>query len=181
MNPKEPKRREVATFAGGCFWCIQHEFDLLPGVLATTVGYTGGLADNPTYADVCSGTTGHVEALQIVFDPSRISYQRLLEIYWRTIDPTTREGQFCDLGSQYRPIIFYHSEQQRQEAVNSKRALLEDKAVSQILVDVVPACPFFPAETYHQQYYKKSQKEYERYHAHSGRKQRLKEIWGVDR
>ncbi len=177
MSEKDVIQSEVATFAGGCFWCTQHEFDRVRGIISTIAGYTGGAMKHPSYKEVCSGATGHVEALQIEFDPSKITFRQLLDIYWRSIDPTTQKGQFCDIGSQYRPIIFYHNERQHQEALASKRALIESNVVAHVLVDILPASPFFPAEDYHQKYYQKSPTRYELYHAGSGRDRRLKEIW----
>lgn len=178
MPQKETTPSELATFAGGCFWCTQHEFDRVPGIISTSVGYTGGSTKNPSYKEVCSGSTGHVEAIQIAFDPKKITYRQLLEVYWRSIDPTTQKGQFCDIGSQYRPIIFYHNEQQHEEATDSKRTLIESKIVNEVLVEILPASSFFPAEDYHQKYYQKSLTRYELYHAGSGRNRRLKELWG---
>ena len=176
---KEALPVEIATFAGGCFWCTQDVFDSFPGVLSTTVGYTGGTMVNPSYKDVCSGKTGHVEAIQVVYDPQKINYQRLLEAYWHSIDPTRSDGQFCDRGTQYRPIIFYHNENQRQEALASKMKFLETKAVTRVMVDILPATTFYPAEEYHQKYYDKSYTRYESYYSGSGRSGRLKEIWGA--
>jgi len=169
------KQTEHAAFAGGCFWCVQHAFDDIDGVLSTQVGYTGGTVKSPTYEQVCSGTTGHFEAIQITFDPSKISYKKLLDIYWHNIDPTKTDGQFCDIGSQYRPAIFYHDESQKKIAEESKKELLKTK---NIVVEILPAQPFYPAEDYHQKYYQKSPFRYELYDLGSGRKNRLKELWG---
>ena len=177
MIKNEPIQSQIATFAGGCFWCTQHEFDSVPGIISTTVGYTGGSTKNPSYKEVCSGTTGHVESIQIAFDPAKITYRQLLDVYWRSIDPTTQKGQFCDIGEQYRPIIFYHNEWQHQEALESKRALIDSGVVDQVLVNILPASSFFPAEEYHQKYYQKSSTRYELYYFGSGRDRRLKEIW----
>jgi peptide-methionine (S)-S-oxide reductase len=170
--------QEQATFAGGCFWCTQHDFDLVPGLISTTVGYTGGTTQNPTYGQVCTGKTGHVEAIRIVFNPHKISYRQLLDIYWHTIDPTRGDGQFCDIGSQYRPMIFYHNEEQHQEALASKNWLLESRTVPKVAVDILPAMPFFPAEEYHQKYYQQSPVRYKMFHYGSGRAKRLRELWG---
>ncbi|HSX03353.1 MAG TPA: peptide-methionine (S)-S-oxide reductase MsrA [Rhabdochlamydiaceae bacterium] len=156
---------ETATFAGGCFWCTQSDFDKLPGVISTTVGYTGGKKIYPTYDEVSSGRTGHVEATQVIFDPKKISYEKLLEVYWHSIEPTRNDGQFCDIGSQYRPVIFYHSEEQRVLAEKSKNAL----KMKPVKVDILPAETFYSAEEYHQKYYKKKPSEYEFYRSHSGR------------
>lgn len=178
MPPQPATHHDIATFAGGCFWCTQHEFDHVPGVVTTTAGYCGGRTEKPTYATVCTGTTGFAEAVQVVFDPSIISYEQLLSIYWHTIDPTTSSGQFCDRGSQYRPIIFYHDEHQHQAAIASKQALIKKGVVRENVVDILPASPFFPAERYHQKYYQQSPLRYAQYYAGSGRERRLKEIWG---
>lgn len=153
---------ELATFAGGCFWCTQHDFDELKGVVSTTAGYTGGTKVNPSYEEVCSGKTGHVEALQLSYDPEKISYEKLLDVYWHSIDPTRTDGQFCDIGSQYRPVIFYHNEKQKQLAEKTKK-----ERSSQ--VDIRPASTFYPAEEYHQKFYKKKPAHYQAYHRASGR------------
>lgn len=171
------KHYETATFAGGCFWCLQHDFDLLNGVISTTSGYSGGKAKNPTYEEVCSGSTGHVECVQVVFDPEKVSYETLLDCYWHQIDPTRNDGQFCDIGSQYRPVIFYHSAAQKQAAEKSKKQLLNNKKIESVHVDILPIALFYPAEDYHQDYYRKNPVRYKFYHSHSGRTQRLKELW----
>ncbi len=158
----------MATFAGGCFWCTQSDFDKLPGVISTSVGYTGGKKIFPTYEEVCSGHTGHVEAIQIIYDPKKISYEELLDAYWQSIDPSQSNGQFCDIGSQYRPLIFYYTEKQRQLAEKSKQAL----KIKSVKVDIVPAETFYPAEEYHQKYYIKKPSEYQFYYNHSGREKK---------
>jgi methionine-S-sulfoxide reductase len=168
---------KTATFAGGCFWCVQHAFDMVPGVLSTTVGYTGGPPEQPTYQEVCSGTTGHVEAVQVTYDPKKVSYHQLLDVYWHSIDPTRNDGQFCDIGSQYQPIIFYGDEQQRHEAESSKNALKTSKTIAEVMVAILPASTFYAAEEYHQKYYDTSAARYQRYHFGSGRIQRPKELW----
>ncbi len=174
-NPNYQK----ATFAGGCFWCMQPPYDDLPGVISTTVGYTGGSKVNPTYEEVSSGTTGHAEAVQIVFDSTKISYTQLLQVFWRNIDPTNTGGQFNDLGSQYRTAIFYHDEKQKESAIKSKRELaLSGKFDTQIVTEIVPAGVFYPAEKYHQQFYKNNPLRYNGYKAASGRAGFLKEKWG---
>lgn len=178
MTEGKSTTSQTATFAGGCFWCSQHAFDTTSGVISTTVGYTGGSTKNPTYQEVCSGATGHVEAVQVVFDPKKISYRQLLDVYWHSIDPTQNDGQFCDIGTQYRPIIFYHDEQQGQEAERSKQELIHSKAISNIRVAILPASPFYSAESYHQKYYDKSPIRYEIYRRGSGRPRRLQELWG---
>lgn len=166
------QKTELATFAGGCFWCMEHPFDKLNGVLGVQVGYTGGKTLNPTYEEVCTGKTGHTEAVQITFDPSKISYQTLLDVFWHNIDPTAKDQQFCDIGTQYRTAIFTHSDEQQAIAEHS-RAGLKMKVVTEI----VPAAPFYPAETYHQQYYQKNPSRYQFYRLGSGRDKRLKELW----
>ncbi len=172
------ERLERATFAGGCFWCVQHAFDHVFGVATTKVGFTGGDKKNPTYEEVSTGTTGHVEALQITYDPKEISYKKILDIYWHSIDPIQSDGQFCDIGPQYRPIIFYHSEEQRRLAERSKKELQKSQQNGPISVEILPAKTFYPAEDYHQEYYKKSPIRYKFYRDNSGRDKRLKEIWG---
>jgi peptide-methionine (S)-S-oxide reductase len=170
---------EKATFAGGCFWCMEAPFDKLPGVVSVTAGYSGGREKNPTYEQVSAGGTGHAEAVQIVFDPSKTSYSRLLDIYWRNIDPTVSDRQFCDVGSQYRSAIFYHSEEQRRAAMQSKAALERNKPFKgAILTEITPAGVFYAAEEYHQHYYKKNPLRYKYYRNGCGRDRRLKELWG---
>ena len=170
---------EKATFAGGCFWCMEAPFDKLPGVVSVTPGYSGGQVKNPTYEEVSAGGTGHAEAVQIVFDPSKTSYSRLLDIFWRNIDPTVSDRQFCDVGSQYRSAIFYHSEEQRRVALQSKAALEKNKPFKgAILTEITPAGEFYAAEEYHQHYYKKNPLRYKYYRNGCGRDRRLKELWG---
>ncbi len=154
---------ETATFAGGCFWCLQHDFDELKGVISTSVGYTGGITPNPSYEEVCAGNTGHLEAIEVVFDPLIINYQDLLNLYWDSIEPTRDDGQFCDTGEQYKPAIFYHNETQRQLAETSKAELALKYKVRPILVQILPAEVFYAAEDYHQKYYKKSPVQYNLY------------------
>jgi peptide-methionine (S)-S-oxide reductase len=169
----------TATFAGGCFWCMEPPFDELDGVISTTSGYTGGSKQNPTYEEVSSGTTGHTEAVQVVYDPKRISYERLLEVFWRNIDPVTPNAQFCDHGTQYRSGIFYHDEAQRRLAEESKRALESSgRFKAPIVTEIVAAGSFYPAEEYHQDYYKKNPIRYKFYRASCGRDRRLAELWG---
>jgi peptide-methionine (S)-S-oxide reductase len=170
---------EKATFAGGCFWCMEAPFDKLPGVVSVTVGYTGGKAIKPTYEQVSAGGTGHAEAVQIVFDPSRIGYARLLDVFWHNTDPTVTDRQFCDVGSQYRTGIFYHSEEQRLLVLKSKEALEKTKPFKEpIVTEVTRAGEFHPAEEYHQHYYKKNPIRYTYYRKGCGRDRRLKELWG---
>lgn len=162
--------REKATFAGGCFWCMVKPFDQYNGVEQVVSGYTGGHIENPTYEQVCLGDTGHTEAVEITFDPNRISYDELLNIFWTHIDPTDGQGQFADRGSPYRPAIFYHSEAQRKAAEASKEALIASRKYARpIVVNIEAAMPFYPAESYHQDFYKKQPEHYERYYHGSGR------------
>lgn len=143
-------RSANATLAGGCFWCMEPPFDKLDGVISTTVGYTGGHRKNPTYQEVSSGTTGHAEAIQIVYDPKKITYDELLGVFWQNIDPTDDGGQFCDRGNQYRTAIFYHDEQQKRLAEESKKALIESKRFKEVATETTAASTFYPAEEYHQ-------------------------------
>ena len=170
---------KTATFAGGCFWCMEPPFDELKGVISTTVGYAGGHKKDPTYEEVSAGKTGHTEAVQVVYDPNSISYAQLLEVFWRNIDPTTADRQFCDKGSQYRSAIFYQGEEQRQQAEESKKALERSGQLHvPIFTEIVPASPFYLAESYHQDYYRKNPIRYKIYRYGCGRDQRLKELWG---
>jgi len=173
---------EKATFAGGCFWCMEAPFDKLKGVIAVTVGYTGGRMENPTYEEVSSGRTGHAESVEILYDPAQISYATLLDVFWHNIDPTTRDREFVDVGNQYRTAIFYHSEEQKRLAEESKRKLdASGKFGKPIVTEIVPAGKFYPAEDYHQHYYKKNPTRYKFYRFNSGRDQYLDRIWGKDR
>jgi len=170
---------EKATFAGGCFWCMEAPFDSLDGVISVTSGYTGGTVKNPTYEQVSSGTTGHAEAVQVVYDPRKIRYETLLDVFWRNIDPTVKDRQFCDHGNQYRSGIFYHSEEQRRAAVRSRELLEKNKRFREAVVtEITPAGPFYRAEEYHQRYYKKNPIRYTYYRTSCGRDRRLKELWG---
>ena len=172
-------RLEKAIFAGGCFWCMEHPFDELEGVVSVISGYTGGHKINPTYKEVSSGTTGHAESVEITYDPSKISYTKLLDVFWHNIDPTVKDKQFCDGGTQYRSAIFYTSEEQRRLAENSKKELEQLKRFKgPIYTQIVLATVFYPAEEYHQHYYKKNPVRYEYYRYACGRDQRLKELWG---
>lgn len=172
---------EKAVFAGGCFWCMEAPFDKLPGVISVTSGYTGGHKKNPTYKEVSAGGTGHAEAVQIEFDPSQISYAALLAVYWRNIDPTVTDRQFCDVGHQYRAAIFYQGAAQRAAAVRSKAELEKNKPFRESLVtEIVPGAEFYPAEEYHQHYYKKNPLRYRYYRSGCGRDKRLQELWGSD-
>jgi len=174
-------QREKATFAGGCFWCIEPPFEKLDGVVEVISGYTGGHKEKPTYEDVCNGTTGHLEAVQITYDPSKISYQQLLDVFWRQIDPTDARGQFVDKGSQYKTAIFYHNEEQKKLAEESKRKLVESGRFNKrIVTEIRGFSKFFKAEDYHQNYYKKCPVQYQMYKLNSGREGYKKKIWGDD-
>jgi peptide-methionine (S)-S-oxide reductase len=178
-TPMPKDAHALATFAGGCFWCMEPPYDKLDGVLATTSGYTGGDQADPTYQEVSAGGTGHAEAVQITYDPAKVSYQKLLEVFWRNVDPLDAGGQFCDRGDQYRTAIFVHDETQRQLAEDSKQALVDSGRFEQpIVTEVVAAGPFYPAEEYHQDYYEKNPLRYKFYRWNCGRDQRLAELWG---
>jgi methionine-S-sulfoxide reductase len=175
------QKLEKATFAGGCFWCMESPYDKLEGVLSTTVGYTGGEEKNPTYEEVCSGRTGHAEAIEIVYDPSRITYAELLDVFWRNINPTQANGQFVDTGNQYRSAIFYHNDEQKRLAEASKEALEKSgRFKKKIVTEIVAAATFYPAEEYHQDFYKKKPAHYQRYRQGSGRDHYLQKTWGKD-
>ena len=168
-----------ATFAGGCFWCMEPPFDALDGVVSTTSGYTGGHTANPTYEQVSAGKTGHAEAVEIVYDPRKVTYTRLLEVFWRNIDPLTANAQFCDTGSQYRAVIFVHDATQRRLAEASKDAVAQ-RLQKPIVTEITAASQFWPAEEYHQDYYKKNPIRYKFYRTSCGRDRRLEAIWGPD-
>lgn len=169
-----------ATFAGGCFWCMEPPFDELDGVTATTSGYAGGDTENPTYEQVTHGDTGHVEVVQVTYDPDRISYEELLEVYWPNTDPTDPDGQFCDRGDSYRPAIFYNSERQKRLAEASKAELLKNKPFDGPVTTAIEPLndSFYPAEDYHQNYYQKNTLRYKYYRFSCGRDARLEELWG---
>ncbi len=175
------KDTKVATFAGGCFWCVESDFDKVPGVISTTSGYIGGKTFSPSYEQVSAGSTGHTEAVQVVYDPARVSYPKLVEYFWRTIDPTVKDRQFCDAGSQYRSGIFTHDDEQHQAALASKAALDKSKPFpAPVVTEVTRATAFFAAEDYHQDYYKKNPVRYAYYRNGCGRDARLKELWGKE-
>jgi len=177
--PAGAENREKATFAGGCFWCMEQPFDSLPGVLSVMPGYSGGTKPNPTYQEVSAGGTGHAEVVEIIYDPAKISYEKLLLVFWHNIDPTVRNRQFCDIGDQYRSAIFFHNEQQRRLALRSKELLDKQKPFKEpIVTEISPASTFYPAEEYHRQYYKKNPLRYRYYRSTCGRDKRLKELWG---
>jgi peptide-methionine (S)-S-oxide reductase len=172
---------EKATFAGGCFWCMEGPFANLAGVVSVTSGYTGGQKKNPTYEEVSSGSTGHAESVQIVYDPKKISYSDLLKVFWHNIDPTTPNRQFCDAGSQYRSAIFFHDETQKRLAEESKTAIeASHKLPGPIVTQIVPASEWTAAEEYHQHFYKKNPVRYHEYRNGCGRDARLKQLWGPD-
>ena len=169
-----------ATFAGGCFWCMEPPFDKLDGVIATTSGYIGGTRLNPTYQEVSAGTTGHAEAVQVEYDPKRVSYEKLLDVFWHNVDPTQKDGQFCDHGTQYRTGIFTYDDEQKRLAEASRAALAKSKPFKgDIVTQIVPATTFYPAEDYHQDYYKKNPVRYKIYRTGCGRDARLKDVWGA--
>ncbi len=175
----ENKKIETAIFAGGCFWCMTKPFDQMPGIISVRSGYTGGNVENPTYEQVKSGTTGHTEAVKIVFDKTIISYEELLEIYWHQTDPTDAAGQFQDRGSNYRPVIFVKNETQRQAAERSlKNLIASERFKKPIVTKIEPACPFYEAEEEHQQFYKKDPKRME-FEEAQGRNQFIEKNWGI--
>lgn len=181
-NSVQTKNLATATFAGGCFWCMEPPFDKLVGVISTTSGYTGGHKLKPTYEEVCSGTTGHAEAVQVVYDSTQISYAQLLHVFWHNIDPLAVNRQFCDAGSQYRSAIFYHNEEQRRLAEESKQKLEQTRRFGRpIVTEIAAASTFYQAEEYHQDYYKKNPLHYKAYRAGCGRDRRLQELWGEER
>ena len=176
---KDAPGHATATFAGGCFWCMEPPFDSIDGVISTISGYTGGSKENPTYKEVSRGSTGHTEAVQIIYDPALVSYTELLDVFWKNIDPTMADGQFCDWGNQYRSEIFYHDEEQKRLAISSKTALEKTKPFKQpVVTQITAAGSFYPAEDYHQDYYKKNPIRYTFYRTGCGRDARLKELWG---
>jgi peptide-methionine (S)-S-oxide reductase len=177
--PSVPPGQAAAIFAGGCFWCMEPPFDNVRGVTATISGYTGGRTVNPSYHDVSSGTTGHAEAVEVIYDPKVVTYEKLLDVYWHNVDPTVKDRQFCDSGTQYRTAIFYVDEAQRKAAEASKAELDKVKPFKGPIVTAIEmAGPFYPAEEYHQDYYKKNPVRYQIYRSGCGRDARLKELWG---
>jgi peptide-methionine (S)-S-oxide reductase len=171
-----------AIFAGGCFWCMEPPYDELEGVVSTTSGYIGGTTANPTYEEVSAGSTGHAEVVQVVYDPAKVGYAELLNVFWHNIDPLTANAQFCDHGSQYRSGIFYMNEEQEELAKQSKEALASSGWFDQpIVTEIVPAGEFYPAEDYHQDYYEKNPIRYKFYRYACGRDQRLEEVWAADK
>jgi len=182
QTPPAGEKRAVATFAGGCFWCMEPPFDKLAGVISTTSGYTGGKTENPTYEQVTAGRTGHTEAVQVVYEPTKITYAQLLAVFWRNVDPHDAGGQFCDRGDSYRTGIFVHDEAQRKDAEESKRALAASGRLKKpIVTEIVAAARFYPAEAYHQDFYKKNPFRYEFYRNNCGRDARLRQVWGDEK
>ena len=176
--PKPAEGQAVATFAGGCFWCVESDFDKIDGVLSTTSGFMGGTTPNPTYKQVTGGGSGHLEVVQIVFDPAKVSYQKLLDVFWRTIDPYDAGGQFCDRGDIYATAIFAHGDEQLKLAEASKQTLVQTGPKGSIATTIRPAGPFTPAEEYHQDYYKKNPVQYSYYRYRCGRDARIEALWG---
>ncbi len=176
---KDQQGIEKATFAGGCFWCMQPFFDRLKGVKGTFVGYTGGHTDNPTYEEVSSGETGHAEAIEVIYNPKEVSYEKILNIFWHNIDPTQENAQFVDRGTQYRSAIFYQNDEQKRIAEQSKKDLAASgKFAKPIMTEIVAASKFYPAEDYHQKYYQKSAMRYQMYHDNTGREEFKEKYWG---
>lgn len=174
------QKTQVATFGGGCFWCVEPPFDKLAGVISTTSGYTGGTLSNPTYEQVSAGETGHVEVVQVVYDPAKVTYEKLLDTYWHNVDPLTPDRQFCDAGSQYRSAIFYHNEEQRRAAEASLLALKQARKFTEpIVTQLIAASAFYAAEEYHQDYYLKNPVRYKYYRFRCGRDKRLEQLWGA--
>jgi peptide-methionine (S)-S-oxide reductase len=169
----------TAIFAGGCFWCTESDFEKLPGVTKAESGYIGGKVADPTYEEVSAGRTGHAEAVRVWYDPQQVTYEQLLDYFWRNVDPTVKDRQFCDVGSQYRTAIFYENDAQRAAAETSKAALEKSGRFSRIYTEIAPATTFYVAEAYHQDYYKKNPLRYRYYRASCGRDARLAELWGA--
>ncbi len=173
----EPPKTAIATFAGGCFWCVEADFDKVAGVITTTSGYTGGHTVNPTYEQVSAGGTGHAEAVEIAYDPAKVTFEKLLDVFWHNIDPLAKNAQFCDHGNQYRTAIFYHDDSERSAAEASKAAV-QKHFKEPIQTEVTPAGPFYKAEEYHQDYHLKNPIRYKFYRFNCGRDARLEELWG---
>ena len=168
---------EIAIFAGGCFWCMEPPYDELDGIITTIAGYTGGNLRNPSYGEVSAGNSGHTEAIKIRYNPKKITYQKLLEVFWVNIDPTAVNRQFCDNGSQYRTAIFYQNDIQKKLAKASKQSLINSGRFKHIATEIHPISIFYPAEEYHQDYYRKNPLQYKFYRYNCGRDRRLKELW----
>jgi peptide-methionine (S)-S-oxide reductase len=178
-KPAAPPAYAKATFAGGCFWCMEEVYEKIPGVISAVSGYMGGRTKNPTYEQVSTGGTGHAEVVQVEYDPRKVSYEKLLDAFWHNVDPTQRDAQFCDHGSQYRSAIFYHNEEQKKATDASRAALEKAKPFKgEIVTQIAPAAEFYPAEEYHQDYYKKNPVRYKVYKTGCGREARLQAVWG---
>ena len=178
-KPAAKSATAKATFAGGCFWCMEEAYEKLPGVISVVSGYMGGQTRNPTYEQVSTGRTGHAEVVQVEYDPSRVTYEKLLDAFWRNIDPTQANAQFCDHGSQYRSAIFTHGDEQQRLAESSRAALERNKPFKNAIVtEIARAAEFYPAEDYHQDYYKKNSVRYKFYKTGCGREARLQQLWG---
>ncbi|MGB7257284.1 MAG: peptide-methionine (S)-S-oxide reductase MsrA [Pseudolabrys sp.] len=173
-----PAQTAIATFAGGCFWCTEADFDKVKGVISTTSGYTGGHVANPTYEQVSAGGTGHAESVEVAYDPAKVSYEQLLTYYWHHVDPLVKNRQFCDVGTQYRTAIFVHNDEQRRLAEESKKKV-EAELKKPVYTEIVAAGPFYKAEEYHQDFYLKNPVKYKFYRWNCGRDQRLEQIWGA--
>lgn len=168
-----------AYFAGGCFWCMEEVFEKVDGVLSATSGYMGGTVSNPTYEEVSAGRTGHAESVEVIYDPAKVSYQKLLDAFWRNVDPITPNAQFCDHGNQYRSAIFFQTDEEKRASDSSKQTIEQSKRFKEpIVTQIVMASRFFPAEEYHQDFYKKNPVRYKFYKYNCGRAQRLEELWG---
>ena len=178
QGTNQQANRAVATFAGGCFWCTEADFDKVPGVISTTSGYTGGRVANPSYTQASAGGTGHAEAVEVVYDPHMVSYDELLSYFWHHVDPTVKNRQFCDVGEQYRTAIFVHDDEQRRLAEASKKKV-EGELKQPIYTEIAPAGPFYKAEDYHQDFYQKNPTKYKFYRWNCGRDQRLEQLWGA--
>ena len=179
-GPSGPQKQATAIFGGGCFWCVEADFDKVPGVLSTTSGYIGGSVPNPTYQQVSAGGTGHAEVVRIVYDPSKVSYRDLLAFFWRNVDPLTANAQFCDTGSQYRSAIFYLDDEQKRLADISKAEMAQRFKPRPVVTEIASAMEFYPAEDYHQDYYRKNELKYKFYRWSCGRDARLEELWGAE-
>ena len=177
--PAKPADTATAIFAGGCFWCIEADFEKLPGVIGAESGYTAGKTASPTYQQVSAGATGHTEAIRVSYDPAKLNYQQLVDYFWRHIDPTVKDRQFCDAGTQYRSGIYWRNEAERKTAEASRDALLKSGKLAQIHTEIAAASVFYPAEEYHQDYYKKNPIRYAYYRKSCGRDARVQEIWGA--
>jgi len=176
--PQPQPGQAVATFAGGCFWCVESDFDHVPGVISTTSGYTGGTVANPTYYQVGAGGTGHAESVQVIYDPGKVTYAQLLDYFWHHIDPTVKDRQFCDYGHQYRTAIFVANDEERKLAEESKKKVEAELKVP-IYTEIDKAGPFYPAEEYHQDFYVKNPTKYKFYRWNCGRDQRIEQLWGA--